>query len=54
MTVKRKPEDTTYISQGTATLTTPLSGIATVTLAATDFNIENGTYYYDVKWTDSA
>lgn len=53
-TIRKKPEDTAYIAQGNAVLTTPASGIATLTLAATLFNVPNGTYFYDIKWTDSA
>lgn len=55
MTVRRKPEDTAYIAQGTATLAdqTTNTGEATVTLAATNFYVEPGQYVYDIKWVDS-
>ena len=53
-TIRKNPDDTTFIAQGDAVLTTPLSGIATLTLAATLFNIPNGTYFYDIRWIDSA
>lgn len=54
MTVRKKPEDSKIISQGTANLTNPTGWVATITLQETDFLVENGTYFYDIKWTDSA
>lgn len=56
MTVKRDPEDVAYVSQGTATLADQWTDIgeASITLAGTDFNTENGALWYDIQWTDSA
>lgn len=56
MTVKRDPESVEYVSQASATLLdqTTNTGQATITLAGTDFNIENGLLWYDIQWTDSA
>jgi hypothetical protein len=55
MTVKRKAEDASYIAQGNATLAnqTTNTGEATITLAATLFNVECGQYVYDIQKTDS-
>lgn len=56
MTVKRDPEDVAYVSQGTATLADQVTdkGEASITLAGTDFNTENGKLWYDIQWTDAA
>lgn len=56
MTVKRDPEDVVYVSQSTATLADQVTnkGEASITLAGTDFNTENGKLWYDIQWTDAA
>lgn len=54
MTVKHDSEDTDYITQSTATLTAPTAGTATITIAGSELQLENGNYYYDIQWTDSS
>ncbi len=53
MTVKYNPDDSEYITQSTATLTAPTLGTATISIAGSELQLENGNYYYDIQWTDS-
>lgn len=53
MTVKYNPDDSDYITQSTATLTAPTLGTATISIAGSELQLENGNYYYDIQWTDS-
>ncbi len=53
MTVKYNPDDTEYITQATATLTDAVAGTATVTIAGSELQLDNGDYYYDIQWTDA-
>jgi hypothetical protein len=55
LTLKNNPNDADSVKvlQVTAALTTPLSGIATITLTATQTAALSGIYYYDVQYKKS-
>lgn len=52
MTIKKNKADTTNSYQGTATISTPSSGIGTLTISASDSVLTPGISYYDVQIDD--
>jgi len=52
LSIKEKVSDTAYILQSTATLTTPASWIADISISAATMVFALWNYYYDIEWTD--
>jgi hypothetical protein len=53
-TIKSNIDDASPLLQATASIPTPLTGLATVTFTAAQMTIPVATYYYDLQFTDSA